>query len=74
MSAGLSPRVHAESVPSSVAKMNVAANLVPGTRKAADGFQTMPVGAAGVIFGGLFGSTVWLALLGMMFPGSGIAT
>ena len=55
-SAGLSPPAHAEIVPSSVAKMNAAAILVPGTRKLLEGFQTIPVGAAGVALGGLFGS------------------
>jgi len=41
----------------SVAKMNTAGSVVPGTRNAVEGFHTIPVGAAGAGFGGLFGST-----------------
>jgi len=52
-----SPPAQAETVPSSVAKMNTAEFAVPGTRNFEEGFHTMPVGAAGVIAGGLFGST-----------------
>ena len=40
-----------------VNKMKAAGILVPGTTNAPEGFHTMPVGAAGVGFGGLFGST-----------------
>jgi hypothetical protein len=43
--AGVRPPVQAEIVPSSVAKMKDAANFVPGTRNAEEGFHTMPVGA-----------------------------
>ena len=54
-SAGFNPPAQAESVPSSVAKMNTAGILVPGTRNADEGFHTIPVGAAGAGFGGLLG-------------------
>jgi hypothetical protein len=51
--AGFSPPAQAESVPSSVANINTAGIVVPGTRNAADAFHTIPVGAAGEGFGGL---------------------
>jgi hypothetical protein len=52
--AGVRPGLQAEIVPSSVSKMTAAGNCVPGTTNAEDGFQIMPIGAAGVGFGGLF--------------------
>src|SRR6201997_2347252 len=54
--------------------MNIAPRFVPGTRNPADGFQTIPVGAAGVGFGGLFGSTGWQEAGATPFPGNGIET
>src|SRR5262249_28869090 len=57
-SAGLRPPAQAESVPSSVSNIKLAAVVVPGTRKPAGlvvGFQTRPVGAAGVGAAGLVG-------------------
>jgi hypothetical protein len=71
--AGVSPLVQAEIVPSSVAKMKVAGRFVSGTRNAVAGlvvgFQMIPVGAADVGFGGLFGLTVLQSVAGMTFPG-----
>jgi len=64
----------AEIVPFSVAQMKVAVMLVPGTRNVALGFHTIPVGAAGVGPGGLFGLTGLQAVLGTLLPGSGIFT
>ena len=72
--AGFKPPAHAETVPSSVAKTNTAGSVVPGTRNAVEGFHTIPVGAAGAGFGGLFGSTGWQEAAGTTFPGSGIET
>ena len=50
LSAGVSPPVQADIVPSSVSKMNEAGSFVPGTRNAVltfvVGFHTMPLGAA----------------------------
>ena len=72
--AGVNPPAHAEIVPSSVAKMNAAAIFVPGTRKELEGFQTIPVGAAGVVAGGLLKLKGWHELGAMMPPGSGMDT
>jgi hypothetical protein len=66
----------AETVPSSVSKMKMAGIPVPGTTNADDGFQMMPVGAAGVGFGAGAGGglTVWQSVLGTTLPGRGIDT
>src|ERR1700730_7360927 len=72
--AGVRPCVQAEIVPSSVSKMKVACNCVPGTTNAEEGFQIMPVGAAGVSFGRFFGSTVLQSVMGTTLPGNGIFT
>src|SRR5215831_12069174 len=69
---GIRPPAHAEIVPSSVAQMNAAGRFVPGTRNAVIGFvvgfHTMPVGAAGVGFGGGAGGglTCIQAVLGIL--------
>src|SRR6516162_6083773 len=76
------PPAHAEIVPSSVAQMNAAGSFVPGTRNAVIGFvvgfHTMPVGAAGVGFGGFWGLTLTQAVAGGLgcgaLEGSGILT
>ena len=73
-SAGVRPPAQAEMVPSSVAKTKAAGKLVLGTRNALEGFQTMPVGAAGEVLGGFAGLTCLQALAGMVPPGSGILT
>src|SRR5215469_13833919 len=59
ITACVKPALQAETVPSSVSKMNIAGVVVCGTRKVGVGlgFHTTPVGAAGVGFGGCFGST-----------------
>src|SRR3977135_1417370 len=72
--AGFKPPANAEQARSSVAKSNTAGHIVPGTRNAVEGFHTIPVGAAGAGFGGLFGSTGWQEAAGTTFPGSGIET
>ena len=56
--------------------LGFADDTVPGTTNAGAGFQTMPVGAAGVGFGGGTGGglTVLQAVLGTTLPGSGIFT
>src|SRR5215831_14933775 len=69
----------AESVPSSVSKMKLAGMFVPGTRNPVVGlvvgFQTMPVGAAGVGGGGWAWVDAGLqAVLGTELSGRGIAT
>jgi hypothetical protein len=63
-------------VPSSVLKMKVATldGVWFGTRNVEVGFQTSPVGAAGVGFGGFFGSACLQAVAGTLPPGSGILT
>src|ERR1700730_11382574 len=81
---GVRPTAQAEIVPSSVSKMKMAGmplgfivETVPGTTNAADGFQMMPVGAAGVGVGGGAGGglTVWQSVLGTpTLPGRGIDT
>src|SRR5262249_30880767 len=72
--AGLRPFAQAEIVPFSVLKMKLAAVVVPGTRNVVVGFQTRPVGVAGVGLDGLFGSLCLQAVAGMVPPGSGILT
>src|SRR5215469_1990546 len=78
LGSGMVP-AQAESEPSSVSKMKLAGIFVPGTRNPVVGlvvgFQTMPVGAAGV--GG--GGSGWVeaglhAVLGTVLSGKGIAT
>src|SRR5690349_9902614 len=69
----------AESAPSSVSNMKLAGIFVPGTRNPVVGlvvgFQTMPVGAAGVGNGGLVCVDAGLhAVLGTVLSGRGIAT
>jgi hypothetical protein len=64
---GVALFAQAEIAPSSVAKMNEAGVLVPGTRNVVVGFQTIPVGAAGVGGGGF----VW-ADAGWQATGHGI--
>ena len=59
-----------------MSKMKTAGMLVPGTTNADDGFQMMPVGAAGVGFSGGAGDglTVWQSVGGTTLPGRGIDT
>src|SRR5262249_30267239 len=69
----------AESEPSSVSNMKLAGVFVPGTRNPVVGlvvgFQTMPVGAAGVGGGGsVWVEAGWHAVLGTVLSGRGIAT
>jgi len=54
--------------------MKAAGMFVPGTRNVALGFHAMPVGAAGVGFGGWLGLTGLQAVDGTILPGSGIFT
>src|SRR5690348_7527024 len=59
--------------------MKLAGVFVPGTRKAVAtavvGFQTRPVGAAGVGSGGfVWGEAGWQAVLGTELSGKGIGT
>ena len=49
--AGFRPVVQTDIVPSSVTQRNIAGDVVPGTRNADEGFQTMPLGEA--VFGQL---------------------
>lgn len=77
----VSPLGPAEIVLSSLSKMKTAGMLlgfavepVPATTNVDGGFQIMPVGAAGVGFGGFFGLTVLQSVGSTMLPGNGILT